>query len=137
MSVDLTRPPWWTHTGRKKGVKNKLTVARLDVAAWARSVIMDPEYRARVKAQAVVGTLSDVELRLLYEYGLGKPDAKLILQMHQAAEEEATYVAPEEAQSAKERLLQLAREAEELEGDTVDAEVVASGNGNGNGHGGE
>lgn len=116
-------PPWTYRGGRKPGVKNKLTRARINLAEWARSIIEDPEYRKRVAAQALLGTLSDVELKCLYEYGYGKPDTKLILAMHEE-EPEGTRASPEEASNVIERTRQLALEAAELEGDTVDAEIV-------------
>jgi hypothetical protein len=117
-------PPWTYRGGRKPGVKNKLTRARLDLAQWARSIIADPDYQKRVKAQAILGTLSDTEMKLLYEYGFGKPDSKLILELHKEDVEQQEKASPEEAASVIERTRQLALEAAELEGDTVDAEVV-------------
>jgi hypothetical protein len=117
-------PPWTYRGGRKPGVKNKLTRARLDLAQWARSILENPEYRERVKAQAILGTLSDVELKCLYEYGFGKPDSKLILELHKEDLEQQEKASPEETASVIERTRQLALEAAELEGDTVEAEIV-------------
>ena len=73
--------------GRKKGTLNKKSV---EIAAFARSVLEDPEYRQNVRMQAQAGVLSPTLETLLYGYAYGRPAQRLI-----APGEEAAYLANE------------------------------------------
>ena len=53
--------------GRKKGTRNKLP---LEVRAFCKSVVEDPEFQDRLRERAKKGTLSGTELTLLLAYAV-------------------------------------------------------------------
>ena len=56
-------------SGRKKGSRNKRTV---DVEAYARRIVEDPEVQAMMLKQAQQGTLPAPLMQMLYAYSFGK-----------------------------------------------------------------
>jgi len=75
---------------RPKGSKNKPVVneflppvtfpavpeTEVDIKAWARNVLADPEYRQSVETRAKTGRLLPIEMRLLVEWGAQAPEKK-------------------------------------------------------------
>lgn len=55
--------------GRKKGTPNKASV---EIKDFARSILEDPDYKARLKVRILSGKAPHIE-QLLYFYGYGKP----------------------------------------------------------------
>jgi len=56
--------------GRRPGTPNRVTV---EVRAAAAEIVDSPEYRARLKAQAIAGELPPQIEAMLWHYAKGKP----------------------------------------------------------------
>lgn len=87
--------PWYT------GPNGATNYTRHEVQRWARSILQNPLYRARVEKDAIAGTLPTAIEVILYHYGYGKPMEQIQLTMTQEQEDLSTLSMDELHQRAK------------------------------------
>lgn len=78
-------------SGRKKGSRSAKT---LEVEAYARGIIDNPDVRKKLLEQAIDGTLPAPLMQMFFSYGYGKP----VDRVHIGEDQESPFTNDEERQ---------------------------------------
>lgn len=125
-------PSTYANNGRPLGSKNYFG---FDVKLFCRSVIEDPEYRQRIRQQAIAGTLPPPLEIALWTYAYGKPKDQTQVEAAEQTQSAVAAMSLEEraarAREIADRLDEIAKDRRELDADdaekqhaeeTIDAE---------------
>lgn len=101
----------------------RATLKTLQITAFCRSVLEDPEYRTAVLQRARAGTLGSME-QVLYAYAYGRPKEAVEVRVGRIEDDFAQMSYDELALKAAELMRQLTEAAQlrrELDGYAIDA----------------